>query len=109
MAGNEDHGEGAGADHKALIVAAIKAELEPHGGGCVYGPDWEWDSKELEAVAARVADRIVGPTRPSDAELEIDLFNALVEVGNLPESVRVADIDHQAVAQRLAELGWVRP
>lgn len=89
MAGNEDHGEGAGAAEGPVTAA----------------PRVQWRN----LVTGEIVESVSPDAHPSDAELEIDLFNALVEVGNLPDSVRVADIDHQAVAQRLAELGWVRP
>jgi len=102
MARNEDHGEGAG---------AAEGPVKRIYGKVLYGSDVPagfvridngYDAERAEFWIDMV------PT-PHTGELEIDLFNALVEVGNFPDDVKVADIDHQAVAQRLVELGWTRP
>jgi hypothetical protein len=108
MAGNEDHGEGAGAAEGPLRGAAkalLDACYEADALGGLDGVDFEL----LEALDIELIRATAPLDAPHAGELEIDLFNALVEVGNFPDDVKVADIDHQAVAQRLVELGWSRP
>jgi len=87
MARNEDHGEGAGAAEGPVTAL----------------PRVQWRNLTTGEIVEGFS-----PDAPHTGELEIDLFNALVEVGNFPDDVKVADIDHQAVAQRLVELGWSR-
>ena len=98
MGRNEDHGEGAGAATEADMMAFAASDR-----AC-----FEYPGEDQAELRTAFVNGAASSARPSDAELEVDVYTILREPGVLGEDVSAEDIDAKRIADRLAELGWVR-